>query len=948
MVAKRKQVALMVGEAFAAASLLTVSAGVMAQATERIEITGSRITRSDTESSAPVQIITRGDIEKSGLQTIADVIRSLPMDNNGSISSSFGAGFAAGASAVSLRGLGINSTLILLNGRRLAPYGLADDGQRTFTDLNSIPLDAVERVEILRDGASAIYGSDAVGGVVNVILRSNFRGALANISGGMTKYKDGENGRASFTGGWGDMAKDGFNLFFNVELSRQNAIMEKNRAGRGLQFDPDNTKAGYDALDGGYFLSGRVIPNGGAPGVPSISGGIGGAVRSPAGGNTYRFLPCNGETVPLSPSFLSQYPAAAAGGGVGGPVSCQKNLFDYYAVTPKEERNNFYGRGTWALPGNWEAYSEVGFYQTTVNTFNTPTSVSGSWPGVRPDGSFQFVSNAAITIGATHPDNPFPGTANRLRLLTNDLGGRNSQYDTTALRFVAGARGTASNWDIDTAMMYSSSESDIQQRGFLRNSVLRDYLNGTNVSGQNPTLAFYRIGVNSVLNSAATNAAISPVLSNQTKTSLTVLDFKASRELMKLDGGAMGLALGAEYRSEKLDSPAVPFTDTGDIIGLGFAAFKAKREVTALYGELVAPVTKTVELSGALRSDHYSDYGTSTTPKVGVKWHPVQPLILRGTYSEAFRAPGAAESGNSSSAGFVTGVNDPILCANPNAPALATACGLNVGVASVGNPQIKPETSKSWNFGTVIEPWKQANMSIDFWRVVRKNEISQASVPDVLAGRIPGGSVTRLDDGNGNLVLAAVSAPYFNSSSLTATGYDVDARQRFALGSYGQLTATLNWAHLNRYTRKLEDGTIQEYADSHGPTVMSGNGGMMKNRYTLAATWDYGRFSTTARFNYVGSFQNKETAKDTDCLNTFFDGSNAPSNCKIPAFYTVDLYMKWNAQKNLDIYGSIRNLFDKVAPYDPQVYSAFHYNPIYHLAGAIGRQYNVGLKYQFQ
>ena len=946
MVIKRKSVALMVGEVFAAAALLTMSAGVMAQATERVEITGSRISRADAETAAPVMVISRDDIEKSGLQTIADVIRSLPMDNNGSIPSSFGSGFAAGGSAVSLRGLGINSTLILLNGRRLAPYGLADDGQRTFTDLGSIPLDAVDRVEILRDGASAIYGSDAVGGVVNVILRSNYKGALVNVSGGMTKYKDGENGRVSVTGGWGDMAKDGFNLFFNVELSRQNQIMERDRQKRGLQFDPDNTKAGYDALDGGYFLNGRLIP-----GI-AINGGIGGAVRSPLGGTNYKFLPCKGETVPLSPSVIAQYPGIANNfsSANGGPASCQRNMFDYYSVTPKEERNNFYGRGTWKLGSSWEAYSEFGYYQTTINTFNTPSSVSSSWPGVLPNGNFTALSNSGITIASAHPDNPFPGGARRLRLITDDLGGRNSQYETNALRFVAGARGTASNWDIDTALMYSSSETDIQRRGFLRNSVLRDYLSGTNLSGQNPTLTFYRLGVNSGLNSAATNAAISPTLNNSTKTSLGVFDFKASRELMKLDGGPLGLALGAEYRQEKLDSPATPFTDTGDIIGLGYAAFKAKRDVYALYGELVAPVTKTVELSGALRTDHYSDYGTSTTPKLGVKWQPVKPVILRGSYSEAFRAPGAAESGNSSSAGFVPGTNDPLFC--PNGVG-TVGCGLNVIVVSTGNPQIKPETSKSWNLGTVIEPWKQASMSIDFWRVARKNEITQASVPDVVAGRIPGGATTRVDDGLGNLVLASVSAPYFNASSLTATGFDVDARQRFTLGSNGQLTATLNWAHLNRYTRKLEDGTVQEYADSHGPTVMSGNGGMMKNRYTLAATWDYGRFSATGRFNYVGSFQNKETAKDTDCLNHFFDATgngaaDAPNNCKIPAFYTVDLFMKWKAEKNLEIYGSIKNLFDKVAPYDPQVYSAFHYNPIYHLSGAIGRAYNVGLKYQFQ
>lgn len=948
MVSKKNRMVVVVGEAFVAAALLTVSVGAMAQATERIEITGSRITRADAETSAPVQVITRDDIERSGLQTISDVIRSLPMDNNGSIPSAFGSGFAAGGSAVSLRGLGIGSTLILLNGRRLAPYGLADDGQRNFTDLSSIPLDAVDRVEILRDGASAIYGSDAVGGVINVILRSNYKGLQVNASAGMTGKKDGENYRGSFTGGWGDMAKDGYNLFFNVDLSRQGAIWERDRQGRGLQFDADNTKAGYDLLDGNYFMRGFLIP-----GI-AISGGIGGAVRAASGGTNYKFLPCVGQVEPLSASAIAQYPGIANNFSTanGGPTSCQTDVFKtWYTIQPKEERNNFYGRGSWKMGSNWEGYSEFSMYQTVVDTFNTPSSVSSAWPGVLPNGAFAPQNNAAITIASAHPDNPFPGGARRLRYLTGDLGGRNSTYDNVAMRFVAGLKGTAANWDIDTALLYSSSEMEIERRGFLRNSVLRDFLSGTNVSGQNPGLIFYRLGANAGLNSAATNAAISPLLRNQTKTSLAALDFKASRELMKLDGGPLGIALGAEYRQEKLDSPATPFTDTGDIIGLGFAAFKAKRDVRAIYAEIVAPVLKTVELSAAIRSDHYSDFGSSTTPKIAAKWQPIKPFILRGSYSEAFRAPGAAESGNSSAAGFVPGVNDPTFCPN-GVSATGSGCGLSVIVASVGNPQIKPETSKSWNLGTVIEPWKDGNLSLDFWRVVRKNEISQPSIPDVVAGRIPGGSTTCAVDLNGNCVLESVSAPYFNAASLTTNGFDVDVRQRFNLGSSGSLTATLNWAHLNSFKRKLEDGTEQEYADSHGPTVMSGNGGMMKDRYTIGATWDYNRFSTSLRFNYVGKFQNKETAKDVDCLNHFFDpaggqGADAPSNCKIPAFYTFDLFLKWNADKNLEIYGSIKNLFDKVAPYDPQVYSAFHYNPIYHLSGAIGRTYNVGLKYKF-
>ena len=144
---------------------------------ERVEITGTNIKRTDIETASPVQILTREDIERTGKQSIQEVLRGITADSQGSIPSSFSNGFASGSAAVSLRGLGVNSTLVLVNGRRMTTYGLADDGTRNFVDLNSIPLEAVERVEVLKDGASAIYGADAVGGVVNVILRKNYTGA---------------------------------------------------------------------------------------------------------------------------------------------------------------------------------------------------------------------------------------------------------------------------------------------------------------------------------------------------------------------------------------------------------------------------------------------------------------------------------------------------------------------------------------------------------------------------------------------------------------------------------------------------------------------------------------------------------------------------------------------------------------------------------------------------
>ena len=196
---------------------------------DRITVTGSNIPRVTTETASPVQVITRQEIDRTGKATIAEYLQTLTSDGAGSIPKSFGTGFAGGGSAISLRGLGAASTLVLLNGRRMAPYGLADDGQKVFTDLSVIPMDAVERVEVLKDGASAIYGSDAIAGVVNIILRSDFTGAIAKASYGMSGDSDGNARRGSLTAGIGSLAEDGFNAFISLDVSKTDGIRISDR-----------------------------------------------------------------------------------------------------------------------------------------------------------------------------------------------------------------------------------------------------------------------------------------------------------------------------------------------------------------------------------------------------------------------------------------------------------------------------------------------------------------------------------------------------------------------------------------------------------------------------------------------------------------------------------------------------------------------------------------------
>ncbi|MGZ5270943.1 MAG: TonB-dependent receptor, partial [Ramlibacter sp.] len=906
---------------------------------QRVEVTGSNIKRSDSETASPVQVITRDQIERTGKTTLADVLMELPFNNNGSIPLTFGNGFAAGGSGVSMRGLGANATLVLINGRRVAPYGLADDGQRNFADLSSIPLELVDRVEVLKDGASAIYGSDALAGVVNIILRKEFNGFAASATAGVSRYGDAKNERATITGG---MTRGDLSGFLNLEISHKDELRQTDRTGkRDFIGVADQTSRGYDVSTGltqvrGYKLSPTSVsasPTGWARRVNGPFGTTASGAYTQLGG---------GACVP------SRTPLAQ----VNGNPACLWSVFDYEDILPKEDKVNLFGRGSLRINADHEAYVEASVFNSKVNTHYTPTSVSGTW--VNPAAN-TVVSNTNITMGPNHPDNPFPGSYSRLRYVTADLGGRNSEYNTTTARFLAGLKGTLATWDYDTGLLYTESQTKIDRHGYVRQSVLLPALDGTGPYG------YYRLGVNAGLNSPALDAALSPDLNNKTKTSVTSLDFKASKELGKLPGGALGIAVGGEVRQEKLNSPPTPFTSNGDIIGLGYSAFNQSRNVSAVFTELVAPVTKTLELSAAARYDRYSDSDSVVTPKVGLKWQALNPLLLRASYAEGFRAPGAAESGNSSVSAFTSYV-DPIRCPNgtPAPGAIRSQdCGAGqASVFSVGNHSIKPEKSKAVNFGFLLEPSRSFNVAVDFWQIQRKNEIVGADAQAVLNNPTgyPGATIVR-DPGTAlagipnSGTLLSVSAPYENGPKTTTNGIDLDLRfrQTDAMANGVRISGGMNLSFINRFRRTLPDGTTLNYAGTYGPTALSSSAGMPRTRGSFDLTAATGPLSVTGRINYVSGIRVIESREDPTCLASDSNGNDFNSVCRVPAFSTFDLFGSYKLNKNLELTGSVLNVFDRVAHFDPQAsYATTFYNPSYSLSGVIGRYYQVGVKYRFQ
>nr|WP_219628481.1 TonB-dependent receptor [Stenotrophomonas maltophilia] len=891
------------------------SAFAQEQATnlDRITVTGSNIPRTNTETPSPVQVVTRQEIDRTGKTTVAEYLQTLTADGAGSIPKTFGNGFAGGGAGISLRGLGAGSTLVLLNGRRMATYGLADDGQKVFTDLSTIPLDAVERVEVLKDGASAIYGSDAIAGVVNIILRSDFQGAILRGSYGISGDGDGDAKKATLTAGTGDLSSDGWNAFFSLDVGKTDAIKISDRKNRKWIGTGDIRRWGYDAADA-QFLGGAYLSGGTAGGV-----GPNGSVFD-ATGHLVALPGCAGlTTIPGQSDATAQ-----AQGCLWDPAQ------QYRDLSPEEKYVNVFGRASFAFGEGGEVYTEIGYSKKETVFSNTPSGVSGGWG--YPGGPVNANSGAGATqLYAGHPDNPLP-TAARLRYSAWDVGPRVTDNTNEFNRFLVGVKGNWGDWSYDTAYLHSGTDLVNKRTGFLRYDAVRCVLG-------NPACPYgtWRIGDNASQTPQSVYDAISPTISARAKSSLDMFDFTISRSLMDLKGGPLGLAFGTEWRKTSNSLTPQTFTDIGQIIGLGYSAYDGTQNVYAGYAELSAPVLEQLELSAAVRYDKYESGEGKATPKLGVKWTPADWIALRASYAEGFRAPNPAENGDGGLAAF-SNARDPVRCAiDP-----ANECtARSVAIITRPNKDLKPEESKSYSVGIVLQPTSTTSLTVDAWEIKRTNEIAQGSTADAIAA----GNVLRDANNIGGVAnsgtILAVNTAYVNANSSRVRGIDTDIRQTFDIGP-GQLEMDLQWSHVLKFERTEGDTTV-DYVGTHGNCDVTNCIGTPKDRINFGTTWKQGPWSISGVANYISKLENKDR-RGGDYLAFYEDGEPVE---KISSFTTFDLSGRWNITDAFELNASVQNVFDRIAPLDPSTYGAVNYNPL-HFSGAIGRYFTVGAKYTFK
>ncbi len=937
------------------------------QELQRVTVTGSNIKRTDAETSSPVQVISKQEIDQSGKGTVAEYLQTLTADGQGSVPFTYGRGFSgATASGISLRGLGANATLVLLNGRRVASTVLADDASRSYVDLNSIPLEAVDRIEVLKDGASAVYGSDAVAGVVNIILKKNFVGTVAKISYGVAEEGDGNEPRVAITHGFGNLDKDGFNVLLNAEFGKKDPIYYRDRAGRnsvgvsangqgGWGFDPNSTGANPNNIARGGGNGWIPVTGTGAPGnnltTPSIIGNVQG---TPGSGPYYSrgsaTAPFN-QFFPAAQTFCDANANLPQNNTAGGCLIDARQAINQ--IQPKHETANLFGRFTKTLNNNWEAFFEAGFYQSKSRVDGLPIAPSAAY---FPSTGIAVSQTAASALGANHPDNPFQGSVARLSYLPlYDTGITGTDSKSQSYRVLGGARGSYAGFDIDAAVYYSRVEQKDTATNVVNWRVKNALLNPTpaNVAAATafspayaalPAGTYWRIGENANLNSQAMYDALLANKSREGESSQYGADVKVSRELGQLPGGALGVAFGIEARHEAND---LPFWDgQGNYQGLSLTTYGGKRDVYATYAEIVAPITKQIELNGAIRYDHYSDAGNSVTPKVGIKFRPTDNLALRGSYAMGFRAPSFAENSNDSLAAYGGAtVIDTVRCD----AGVLTSCGSANAIGPTfvirGNPDLEPEKARAYSLGLVWDVTPKSSLTFDIWQIKRKgliyHEEEQAAVSANEVIRDPSTSTQAGDPG----AILSGFLLYKNLRESVTRGFDIEAKTRFDFSGSGRLNLGLTYSRLMAQRTVYQDGSSTEFAGTHGDCNITNCIGSPKNKLSAAATWDAGLWRLGANVNYRGSMSNRD-GEGTDCLSTLANGDDYPSGCKLKSFTTVDLSGSVMVGKNLEVFGSVANVFDSKPPSDFYTYGAIGYNALDY-SGAIGRFFRLGLKYKF-
>lgn len=944
-------------------SLLCVAGQVAAQTTgtdaqklERVEITGSSIKRVQAEGSLPLQVITRADLDRAGIVTAEQLMQQLSINGNGMDNLASNSDVAAGSnrgnngiSAANLRSQGSNATLILLNGRRVAVHGLNGG----VVDLNSIPMAAVDRIEVLKDGASSTYGTDAIGGVINFILRKDFKGVSVQGVTDTTEQPGGNVIRASVVAGFGDLGKDGFNVMASVAHSRSQALRGDQRdfvntfqPDRGLSVDTRGTPYGTVFAIGTVrsILSSRnaagAIVNGTGPTQPGTTVAMNGInpldLPGQAGCNSIDGTAPYDERLWASPS--SRW-------------GCAWDTGRAAALQQPVENTNAVGRVTFKVNDTLTLFGEAVAGDVKSRKTYSPNQISSSTLTSNPFYNLLYPSTGSAynqvfnTIAALFPsieENRGQGIAFRWRCMP--CGSREVETEAKTNRFLLGGEGTFGTWDYRFGVSQASSDTrSTLGGGFYFNDKFVPLLS-TGV--MNPFLAPGQSQSAEALAALAAASAAGTVLYGG-KYTTNQADFSTSGPIFKLPAGDMMAAVGVDLRQEKyrFNGTATDLAVRNNIFGAPFDAVNdlngVKRDVSAVYAELLVPVTKSLEMTASVRHDNYSGFGGSTNPKVTFRFVPVQQVLVRGSYNTGFRVPTFSQLYFGTTESLYSGKDlvDPVKCPSLVVSAAPGCAAITPAILSGGKPDLAPEKTKQGTLGVVLAPTDWLSASVDYWDIRRDGTIQALNLSTIVANAalFPDRFIR---DAGGNLT--AIDSRWLNAGETITKGIEIGARASGNLWR-GKFTATIDGTYLlERKSRVIPSAPF-------GPNEVGAFSRLsdvpLRWKHTAAFTYAQGAWSGTLTQMYSAGY------KDA-VLPGVANGTIVPVNwsAKVKPYTLYNVSLSYTGIKNLTVIAGVKNIFNTDPPfsaaYDANTGAGSSWEP--RVADPRGRSYLLGATYTFK
>jgi iron complex outermembrane receptor protein len=910
----------MTGLAFAQTSPEAQAPASNAQNLGRVEITGSSIKRLAGEGALPVQVITHDDLQKQGVSSAEQLISLLSMNGNGLDNLASNADVVAGAqrgnngsSGANLRSQGSGSTLVLLNGRRVAASGLNGG----VVDLTVIPFSAIDRVEILTAGGSAVYGADAVGGVINFILRKDYKGLEVEAFEDATQHKGGNIGRVSVTGGMGDLDADKYNVMFsfthqdNQQLrGDQRDFVNTFQPTRGLSVDTRGTPiATVFAISSLYNGLSRDNIN---------STGRGTGPTLPGSGSTQTYNGINPLAMPGQPgcssvdgmapydAVLWASPAAAYG--------CAWDTGRAAVLQQPVDTNNFVARGTFRL-GEHQLVAE--YFASRVDSAK---SFSANQITSSTSSSSPFFNLAYPSTGSSYNDvfnalvKQFPQLeANRgqplaFRWRCIPCGSRELDTKADDQRLALTADGpVGGGWDYKVG--FSSAFDD-------RSSLL-----GNGYFYGKPFAALINSGVLNPFSLTQTQAALDglkAVSANGVtlyggRAEVTQTDGNLSGPLFKMGGGdAMG-SVGAEIRKEsyKFNGNATDLATQAAIFNAPFDSVNTldtvNRDIRAIYAEILLPITKSWETNFAVRHDSYSGFGGSTNPMVSMKFKPSEEFMIRGNYSTTFHVPSFNQLFNGVTESPYSGKDlvDPAKCPTGKVDATNPNCAaVTPTILTGGKADLGPEKGKVSGLGFVYTPSKNFGLDLEYWSIRRTNTIQLVALSDLVNnyGLFTGNFIR---DASGNLL--SIDDRWVNAGATVTRGIDVIANANGNIWD-GKWTLNLNGTYLLEKKSKLIES--QNWGQSEIAQFTRASDLGLRWKHSLIGSYTTGPWTTTLQQIYRSGYKDAQ-------LPGVANGSIVPSNYNpnVDAYTIYNLSVSYTGFKNLTLTGGIKNLFDRIPPF---------------------------------